>query len=142
MRKIIHVNPPVDPVEPTRIEIEWHAPPRKSLAEKGRDLWKELFTSIDTLEQLANWESRIPSFECNCKRFYLSWKANNQPVEVNGQIPFEWKWSLKSAVNQKLGHADLTLEEARDYWSSQITLSDHQMQLRRCKEGESLSQAQ
>jgi len=107
------------------------------LAAIGRDLWRELFTQINTLEQLATWENKIPSFECNCKRFYLSWKANNQPVEVNGEIPFEWKWALKSAVNQKLGHADLSLDEARQYWQSQLTSSDPQTQLQRCKEDES-----
>lgn len=112
------------------------------LADIGQQLWRELFTKISTLEQLAVWEGKIPAFECNCKRFYLSWKANNQPVEVNGEIPFEWKWSLKSAVNQKLGHADLTLEEARQYWQSQLISLDHLTQQQRCKEGEPRFQAQ
>lgn len=111
--------------------FSWQAPDREELkrqyreklASKGRELWRELFTSINTIKQLYAWENKIPSFECNCKRFYLSWKANNQPVEVNGEIPFEWKWALKSAVNQKLGHADLTLEEAKIFWESEIASS-------------------
>ncbi|AMV34321.1 hypothetical protein VN12_19505 [Pirellula sp. SH-Sr6A] len=89
-----------------------------TLAELGSRLWAELFQSVSTIHDLEAWEKRVPNYDCTCQSFYLHWKSKNQPAEVNGEIPFEWKWSLKSAVNRKLGHADLTLEEARQFWSS------------------------
>ncbi len=112
MRKVIHVNPPVDPVKPTRIEIEWHAPPKKSLAEQGRELWSELHTSV-TIEALAAWEERIPNFECKCKAFYNAWKIDHPPRE--GDF-FAWTVELHNAVNAKLSKPTLTLDEARQLW--------------------------
>lgn len=134
MRHVIYIGTPTERSgnqQQGGESFSWQAPDREvlkreykeKLANKGRELWRDLFTQISTLDQLSAWENEIPAFECNCKRFYLSWKANNQPAEVNGEIPFEWKWALKSAVNQKLGHADLTLEEARIFWESEIASS-------------------
>lgn len=89
-----------------------------AMAEVGRKLWRELFLEVRTLQGLAAWEQRIPNYECKCRAFYDYWKKDHQPIEVDGEIPFEWKWSLKSAINRKLDHADLTLEQARAFWSS------------------------
>jgi hypothetical protein len=88
------------------------------LREKGRILWRELFLSVFSQNDLEAWESRIPGYQCGgrCKRFYTNWKSSHIPAFP---LSFEWKHSLKSAVNQKLGHPDLALEEARAFWNSQ-----------------------
>jgi hypothetical protein len=87
-----------------------------SKAEQGRALWKELFLAVETEFQLQNWEQKIPKYGCSCSSFYTKWKSNHIP---SFPLSFEWKHSLKSAVNQKLGHPDLALEEARAFWNSQ-----------------------
>jgi cytidine deaminase len=84
----------------------------KSLEEVGRALWRELFLSIETEEQLSEWESKIP---CGtCKQFYSNWKTNNPPT-----FPLQprWKYELKSAVNEKLGHQNISFEEACQQWN-------------------------
>jgi hypothetical protein len=86
--------------------------PVKSLTEVGRDLWTELHTSV-TLETLAEWENRIPSFSCGCRKFYKEWKAYNQPRKDNF---FAWTVELHNAVNEKLGKPKITLDEARRIW--------------------------
>lgn len=100
-------------------------PPRQAarlelmdIKEKGRVLWRELFLSVFSSSDLAAWEARIPGYQCGgrCKRFYTNWKSSHIP---SFPLSFEWKHSLKSAVNQKLGHPNLALEEARAFWNSQ-----------------------
>lgn len=88
------------------------------IKEKGRVLWRELFLSVFSSSDLAAWEARIPGYQCGgrCKRFYTNWKSSHIP---SFPLSFEWKYSLKSAVNQKLGHPNLALEEARAFWNSQ-----------------------
>lgn len=82
---------------------------REALAAIGRALWRELFTTIETAEQLADWESRIPRFDCDCYRFYERWKSANPP---SFPLSFRWKYNLKSAVNQKLGVPNISEAEA------------------------------
>lgn len=87
------------------------------IAEVGRRLWRELFLEVQTLDDLAAWEQRVPNYECKCKAFYEHWKKSNPTiVHSDDLISFEWKWSLKSAINRKLDHANLSLEEARRHW--------------------------
>jgi hypothetical protein len=127
MRQVIRFKNPdgitVDPRPPVEVSFVWKREEgwieqeRKDyhdrLAETGRALWRELFLSICSEEQLADWESRIPKFECNCKRFYDEWKADNPP---NFPLPPTWKYGLKSAVNAKLGHANISYQAACSIW--------------------------
>lgn len=83
----------------------------KSLEETGRALWRELFLSVETIEQLATWESKIPCG--SCKQFYSNWKANNPPTFL---LQSRWKYDLKAAVNEKLGHQNTSFEEACKLW--------------------------
>jgi hypothetical protein len=78
----------------------------------GRESWRVLFTSVESIEDLIEWEKTIPRY-CECEPFYLAWKKENPP---GNSIDFEWKYRLKSAVNAKLGRPNITLEEARAEW--------------------------
>jgi hypothetical protein len=82
---------------------------RLIIRDKYRSLWNQLFNEVHTVAQLRDWEKGIPSFGCDCNRFYQCWIKVNPPVVVD----FEWKWRLKSAVNHKLGKDNLELDEAR-----------------------------
>ncbi|XZE18824.1 hypothetical protein SH449x_004129 [Pirellulaceae bacterium SH449] len=86
---------------------------RDKLRAIGRQLWRELFLEVRTRQDLCRWSRRIPRYGCDCKDFYESFLAANPPSDP---VSFEWKHALKSAVNAKLGHVDLTLEEARVFW--------------------------
>ncbi len=83
------------------------------LAEAGRKCWDALFSGVFTEMDLADWEKTIPKFGCDCESFYQSWRALN-PVEYykHGCVPFNWKYRLKQAVNEKLGHANVSIEDA------------------------------
>ena len=82
---------------------------RINLRSRYVELWRKLFSEVDTVEKLEEWQKDIPSFGCDCKEFYKNWIARNYPTQVD----FEWKWRLKSAVNEKLGKDNLSLEEAK-----------------------------
>jgi hypothetical protein len=86
-----------------------------TLAEAGRKCWDALFSGVFTLADLEAWEKTIPKFGCNCTGFYKDWKANN-PVtpDFTDEVDFAWKYRLKKAVNEKLGHKQATSNEARD----------------------------
>ena len=86
-----------------------------TLAEAGRKCWDALFSGVFTLADLEAWEATIPKFGCNCTGFYKEWKANN-PVtpDFTDEIDFAWKYRLKKAVNEKLGHKQVTSDEARE----------------------------
>ena len=82
---------------------------RESVSQRGRAAWKALFNDVHTKRALRAWEKKIPKFGCGCNEFYKEWKRDNPPGDSVG---FEWKWRLKSAVNEKLGKDNLTLDEA------------------------------
>lgn len=82
---------------------------REDIAKLGRELWEELFTAVETHEDLDRWEAKIPKYGCDCDRFYKNWKLENH---LGNELSFEWKWSLKSAVNKKLEKDNLDLDEA------------------------------
>jgi hypothetical protein len=96
---------------------------REALAAIGRALWRELFTTIETAEQLADWESRIPRFDCDCYRFYERWKSTNSP---SFPLSFHWKYTLKSAVNEKLGVPNISEAEAITCWGNMLPVESHQ----------------
>ena len=82
---------------------------RINLRSKYIELWRSLFSDVDSIEKLDEWQKGIPSFGCDCSEFYKNWIARNYPTKVD----FEWKWRLKSAVNEKLGKDNLSIDEAR-----------------------------
>lgn len=84
-----------------------------TLAEIGRRLWVKLFTSVSSEIELSEWEHEIPNYGCQCKGFYFGWKQHNQPTFP---LPFRWKYDLKTAVNAKLGHPNITYDQAFAEW--------------------------
>lgn len=84
------------------------------LADIGRKCWEALFSGVFTLADLEAWEATIPKFGCDCSGFYKGWKATAQAEVIGNIIPFEWKYRLKKAVNEKLGHKQVASKEARD----------------------------
>jgi hypothetical protein len=82
---------------------------REELAVKGRKLWDDLFEKVHSFDDLCEWSRGIPSYGCDCKSFYESFLRSNHPGNF---VNFEWKHSLKSAVNAKLGKDNLDLVEA------------------------------
>lgn len=92
----------------------------KSLEETGRALWRELFLSLETYEQLLAWEAKIPCW--TCKQFYFEWKIENPPTFP---LSFRWKYDLKSAVNAKLSHPNLSYEDAFKFWDVADRSADH-----------------
>lgn len=90
-------------------------PSQIQLAEIGRRLWRELFVEVFSSDQLQDWENRIPSFGCSCKKFYRDWKGTNPP---DFPLAFAWKYHLKTAVNQKLSKPNLGFEDAEGLWGS------------------------
>jgi hypothetical protein len=109
-----------DPIVTSRQAIEppQVQPPVENIEALGPRLWRDLFLEIRTVEQLEEWEEKLPPF-CSCRTFYFAWKQDNPPTLSDGGLSFEWKHALKSAVNRKLGQADLSLEAAREFWRSQ-----------------------
>jgi hypothetical protein len=87
--------------------------------EKVRDLWARLHDgTIQTIEQLTEWELLIPQYGCSCKSFYDKWKADNPPDFTSPEAFFAWGVRLHNAVNAKLvGKQQVTIEEARRIWN-------------------------
>lgn len=48
-----------------------------------------------------------------CSDFYLAYEVENPPTFP---LPFRWKYDLKSAVNAKLNHPNITYEQAFAEW--------------------------
>ena len=86
---------------------------RKRLEEAGRKHWEEFHRHVWTLEQLAEWETRIPNeYGCDCPANYREFKAKC----VHPILTVEWKVELHNMVNAKLGKREWTVEEARQRW--------------------------
>jgi hypothetical protein len=99
-------------------EMYYPAETSATLAAVGKLLWARLFTMVQTQEELAAWEADVPEYGCSCKNFYFSWKSKNPPTFP--LLP-RWKYDLKSAVNEKLKHPNITFEEACGIWGWQET---------------------
>jgi hypothetical protein len=87
----------------------------RDLAERGRAHWAELHTCTDaTPEWLAEWESRIPRYSCDCHAKYQSLKAAYPPRF--GADWFEWTWVIHNAVRRSLDRPEISLSNARACW--------------------------
>lgn len=99
-----------------RDRIVWRSP---SLAERGREHWAKLHTLARdrslTPESLAEWESAIPSFGCDCAAKYSKLKAANPP---RFDDPFQWSVEIHNSVNSDLGKPSVSLAEAYRIWSN------------------------
>jgi hypothetical protein len=98
------------------IYVESPAPASPVMGELGPVLWRELFLAVFTQPEWEAWKSRVPRYGCACSSFLGVWLKLNRPTFP---LPFEWKYSLRSAVNKKLGAPNLTFEEALVFWRSQ-----------------------
>jgi hypothetical protein len=96
------------------IEFEKRKTQEELFAEYGRNLWRELFLSILSEEELADWEARLPKYTCDCEGSYKEWKAKNPP-----QFPLQpiWKYNLKAAINEKLKRPNISFEAACKQWN-------------------------
>ena len=66
---------------------------------------------------LAEWELRIPSYGCACRKDYMLYKASTPPDFTSPESLWLWGFNLHNYVNRKLGKPELTVEEARLQWS-------------------------
>lgn len=89
---------------------------RERLAEAGRKHWEEFHLRVWTLEQLADWESRIPAeYGCDCAANYRTLKE--QAVEPVLSVP--WKVEVHNLINRKLLKSDFSIPAAKERWGYQ-----------------------
>jgi hypothetical protein len=84
------------------------------------ELWKQLhIRALNHKEDhdiafLMNFIRTIPRYTsgCHCKEHFLAWR-NNNPVEYGPNYEY-FKWTVRAhnAVNEKLGKATMSYEEA------------------------------
>jgi hypothetical protein len=103
------VQPEAMQIPPRRIRLAFHG---VDLAQAGRKHWEEFHTKVETLEQLADWEDRIPAYGCGCAAKYQELKAKAK----NKVLTFEWKVEIHNLVNVHLGKREWTIEEAQERW--------------------------
>lgn len=84
-----------------------------SIKRQGKELWKELFLSVSTEADLQTWKTKIPRYGCSCSDFYAAYERDNPPTFP---LTFRWKYDLKTAVNAKLNHPNITYEQAFAEW--------------------------
>ena len=78
--------------------------------------WNELHAMQNDPVKLADWESRIPNYECKCREGYELFKATDPPDFSSPMSFFHWSIRIHNAVNRKLGKAELTLGQALTLW--------------------------
>lgn len=106
----------VDGSIPSGPPLQMSQEQESTLRSQGRALWRELFLSVSTENDLQAWKAKIPKYGCSCSDFYLAYEVENPPTFP---LPFRWKYDLKSAVNMKLGHPNLSHDEAFTFWTNQ-----------------------
>ena len=72
--------------------------------------WTKLFCNINSITELTEWGEQLPNKGCSCQSFYHQHLRLNPPTDP---IKFEWKYNLKSAINNKLGKSNLSIEQAK-----------------------------
>lgn len=66
--------------------------------------------------KLADWENRIPNYDCRCREGYNQFKAADPPDFSSPMAFFHWTVRIHDAVNRKLGKPELTLGQALTLW--------------------------
>lgn len=90
---------------------------KESIKQAGRAAWQALHTMQDpSPEKLSEWLGMVPSAGCGCQNFASEFLAFNPPPYRDADEFFVWTWRFHDAVDQKLGDARMTLEEARAFW--------------------------
>lgn len=103
----------VDGATPSGPPLHLSQEQESTLRSQGKSLWRELFLSVSTEDDLQAWKAKIPKYGCSCSDFYLAYEVENPPTFP---LPFRWKYDLKSAVNAKLNHPNITYEQAFAEW--------------------------
>ncbi len=92
----------------------------RDIAATGRLLWAELFgCKQPDPSWLSDWESRIPTYGCNCVAKYGAWKADTDNVpnfDWTASEWLEWKMRLYNYVRLTLDRPTITLKIAREWW--------------------------
>jgi hypothetical protein len=78
--------------------------------------WNELHLMQNDPGKLADWESRIPNYDCKCREGYNQFKAEDPPYFGSCMAFFCWTVRIHNAVNRKLGHAEISVGEALTLW--------------------------
>lgn len=78
--------------------------------------WNELHAMQNDPVKLADWESRIPNYECKCREGYELFKATDPPDFSSPMAFFHWSVRIHNAVNRKLARREYTLGEALTLW--------------------------
>lgn len=91
----------------------------RDIAATGRLLWAEFhLCKHPTPNWLAEWEARIPNYDCQCRAKYLAIKNENPPRFADW---FRWTFEIHNAVNQSLtGKPCLSLASAYAIWTIPI----------------------
>jgi hypothetical protein len=99
---------------------------REALEVAGRRLWAELHRWAIAFrggpQEAARWlqefAGKVPQAGCGCR---AEWDADidrNPPPQDHPEELFEWTVVVHNVVNLKLGKPQVSLQEARDLWSS------------------------
>jgi hypothetical protein len=99
---------------------------REALEVAGRRLWAELHRwAIDfggDPQEAARWlqefAGRVPQAGCGCRAEWDTDIARYPPPLDHPEELFEWTVVVHNAVNLKLGKFQVSIQEARDIWSS------------------------
>jgi hypothetical protein len=100
--------------------------PREALEVAGRRLWEELHRWALTFgggpQEAARWlqefAGRVPQAGCGCRTRWDTDIARYPPPLDRPEELFEWTVVVHNLVNLKLGKSQVSLQEARDLWSS------------------------
>jgi hypothetical protein len=100
--------------------------PREALEVAGRRLWEELHRWALTFgggpQEAARWlqefAGRVPQAGCGCRTRWDTDIARYPPPLDRPEELFAWTVVVHNLVNLKLGKSQVSLQEARDIWSS------------------------
>jgi hypothetical protein len=118
------LSPHPDTASQARIPIETVR--RVVLEVAGRRLWAELHRWAIAFKggphEAARWlqefAGRVPQAGCGCRTQWDTDIDRNPPPLDQPEELFEWTVVVHNFVNLKLGKSQVSLQEARDIWSS------------------------
>lgn len=85
--------------------------------ERGRAAWRRLHAMTAWTESsLQAWLDSVPSIACDCRRFAREYIAGNPPPFGDLARCRRWSYEFHCAVDQKIGDAPITWEQAVQEW--------------------------
>ncbi len=115
-----HVGPGIaPPSQESLVQLQRYIAdlPTQDVTPYLRTLWHELHTRAANADDLSGeeawltgWLRRVPCGEC--QRHSAAWVAANPPDASSREAWFAWTWRLHQSVNERLGKAGISLEEA------------------------------